>query len=182
MSAGNILRYIVAALDAAGIPSMVAGSFAAGFHGVQRSTYDIDIVIDPSKEALDKFLHSLDQEAYYVSMDAAHDALRRRSMFNVIEMASNWKVDLIVRKNRPFSVEEMQRRAEGTILGVDLHVTTVEDSILSKLEWAKAGESNRQLEDVRELVKVHGSRLDRPYLERWIAELELEEQWRKVQP
>jgi hypothetical protein len=35
-----------------------------------------------------------------VDVDAARDALRRRSMFNVIDQASGWKVDFIVRKSR----------------------------------------------------------------------------------
>src|ERR1051325_11285206 len=38
---------------------------------------------------------------------------------------------------------------------------------LSKLEWAKEGESERQLRDVRELLTLEGERVDRAYVERW---------------
>lgn len=32
-------------------------------------------------------------DQFYVDPDVARDALRRRSMFNVIEMTSGWKLD-----------------------------------------------------------------------------------------
>ena len=182
MSAKEILRRVVAALDTAGIPYMITGSFAAGYWGVQRSTFDIDIVIDPSRQALDAFVASLDPSQVYVDLDTARDALRRRSQFNLIDIETNWKVDLVIRKSRPFSEEEMARRARGTILEIDVRVATVEDSIISKLEWAKAGESDRQLRDVREMLSVHNKTLDRAYIERWVRELELEELWQRVQP
>lgn len=181
MSAKEILRRVVAALDAAGIPYMVTGSFAAGFWGVQRSTFDIDIVIDPSKQALETFIASFDESQVYVDLDTARDALQRRSQFNLIDIETNWKVDLIIRKSRPFSQEEMARRARGTLFELDVRIATVEDSIISKLEWAKAGESERQLRDVREMLDVHRDRLDRAYVERWVRELELDELWQRVQ-
>jgi hypothetical protein len=53
---------------------------------------------------------SFDPDAYYVDPDTARHALRRRSQFNVIDMATGWKADLIIRKARPFSVEELARR------------------------------------------------------------------------
>ena len=54
MSPQAALAHIVAALDAAGIPHMVAGSFASTFHGDPRTTQDIDLVIDPTRDTLDR--------------------------------------------------------------------------------------------------------------------------------
>jgi hypothetical protein len=31
-------------------------------------------------------------------------------MFNVVDFATGWKVDLIIRKARPFSLKEFERR------------------------------------------------------------------------
>ncbi|HEX8108153.1 MAG TPA: hypothetical protein VF516_10525 [Kofleriaceae bacterium] len=33
-------------------------------------------------------------------------------MFNIIEMATGWNLDLVIRRARPFSVEEMKRRVQ----------------------------------------------------------------------
>src|SRR3954469_22203320 len=107
---GGLLRTIIAVLEAARIPHMVVGSFASTAHGEPRTTRDLDLVIDPSPDQLNELIDALDPERFYLDPDVARDALRRRSMFNIIEIATAWKLDLMIRKARPFSVEEMQRR------------------------------------------------------------------------
>ena len=112
-----------------------------------------------------------------MSDEAAREALAQRSMFNVVDTQSGWKADLIVRKLRSFSEEEFARRHEIEFLGVPLHVATLEDVLLSKLEWAKLGGSARQLEDVASLVRLRGDELDHPYVQRWVQAMGLETQW-----
>jgi hypothetical protein len=179
---GAILREIATALQAAAIPHMVVGSFASSAHGVPRTTMDLDLVIAPSADALDAFVRGLDPERFYVDVDAdaARDALARRSMFNVIDMATAWKVDLIIRKDRPFSALELSRRAPRTIAEVEVPTASAEDTVIAKLEWSTLGGSERQLADIEGILRVVGSDLDLAYLERWIAELSLREVWERV--
>lgn len=82
MSAADLLRDVVRGLDAAGIPHMLVGSFASTSHGAPRTTQDIDIVIDPSVDALDRFVAGLDRDRLYVSPSAS-ESLVRRSQFNL---------------------------------------------------------------------------------------------------
>lgn len=180
MSVGDLLARIAARLDAAGIPYMVAGSFASTFHGVPRSTHDIDIIIDPTDVSLAALLTALPESDYYVDQDAANDALRRRSTFNVIDLATGWKIDLIIRKARPFSIEEMRRRQRGELYGAAVTIATAEDAIIAKLEWAKLCDSERQLRDVEGMLAVRGATLDVSYIEKWVAELGLETQWARA--
>ncbi len=177
MSQGDLLRRIAAALGAAGIPFMVTGSTASAAHGMARATRDIDLVIDPTVAGLRSLLSSLPPDAYYASEEAAMEAFRRRGLFNVIDVASGWKVDLILRKDRPFSVEEFGRRRPARLFDIDIPIATAEDVILSKLEWAKAGGSERQIEDVVGILAVKGPTLDRGYVERWARELGVLELW-----
>lgn len=96
----GLLARLVALRDGAGVPFMIAGSLASTAHGMPRTTQDLGVVIDPpTPAALDALVRSMAPEEYYVDADAARDALVRRSMFNVVDLASGWKVDLIVRKN-----------------------------------------------------------------------------------
>jgi len=180
--AGDFLARLSAKLTAAGIRHMVVGSFASSFHGVPRSSQDLDIVIDPDAGSLQRFLDSLPAAEYYADADAALDAFRRRSQFNVIDTATAWKVDLIVRKARPFSIEEMRRPIEGDLLGARIFVASAEDTVISKLEWAKlGGGSELQLRDAAGIVALHGtSKLDVAYIERWVSELGLEDSWRRL--
>lgn len=156
---------------------MIVGSFASTVHGEPRTTQDLDIVIDPTPAALEHFLGHIDMDAYYVEPDTARDALRRRAMFNVIDMRSAWKVDLVMRKERAFSRKELARRTEQEILGVLVPTASAEDTIIAKLEWSKQAMSDRQLRDVAGILRVRGDSLDLEYVMRWVEALGLEEQW-----
>ncbi len=180
---GGLLERVVRLLDASRIPFMIAGSFASTAHGMPRTTQDLDLVIDPAGPIeLEALVRSLSPEAYYVDGDAGREALKRRSMFNVIDLASGWKIDFIIRKNRPFSREEFARRMEITMLDVPVFVASPEDTVIAKLEWSKlAGGSERQRRDVAGILATMGSDLDREYLDRWIRELDLAGEWQAAQ-
>jgi predicted nucleotidyltransferase len=172
------LREIVARLELQGIAYMLVGSVAALAYGRDRSTKDFDVVLEAGPSALRALVRSLPEERFYVSEEAAMEALRHESQFNVIDMVTGWKVDLIPRKHRPFSETEFARRSRLDVMGVPMYVASVEDVIVAKLEWAKAGGgSERQLEDVHELVRLGDARLDRSYVDQWVQRLGLSEMW-----
>jgi hypothetical protein len=114
----EVLAQVVRHLETLDIPYMVTGSFASSVHGKPRTTHDADIVIDPTGEALDRLVSELAAAGFYVDRAVAADALRRRLQFNVIETTTAFKVDLIVRKDRPFSREELARRGRSDLAGV----------------------------------------------------------------
>jgi hypothetical protein len=121
-------------------------------------------------------------DQYYVDPDAARDALRRRSMFNVIDLGSGWKVDFIVRKSRAFSRDEFARRMKLTLLDVPVFVASPEGTIVAKLEWSKqAGGSERQRRDVAGIIAAAGGSLDRHYIEQWVRDLDLAVEWQAAQ-
>lgn len=92
---------------------MLTGSFASSLHGLTRATQDIDLVISPSESQLRDLVGSLPPEVYYVDLEEALDALRHRSQFNVIDLDTGWKVDLIIRRDRPFSNGRCSARRSG---------------------------------------------------------------------
>jgi len=181
MSVSDVLRRITDALTGAGIPYMLAGSFASAYYGAVRSTRDIDLVIEATPEQLTDFIQRLPKEQYYADLDAALEAHHRQSLFNVIDMASGWKLDLIIRKARAFSLEEFCRRQFVNLQDIPLFVASAEDVIVSKLEWSKLAQSQRQIEDVVAILRMRWESLDHSYLEKWIVELGLESQWNDAQ-
>ena len=180
MSRSSPLAAIIRELSRAGIPHMLAGSFASSYHGDPRTTNDIDLVIAPTRTSLESFVRSLDLTEYDVSPEAALEAFGRQGQFNVIVLESGWKVDLILRKERAFSRSEFERRELAAIEETQVFVATAEDTIVAKLEWAKAGESERQLRDVTGILELRGSNLDLAYIEQWVAELDLHGEWQRV--
>ncbi len=170
MSPDEALQIVLNKLEGCGIGYMLTGSFASNMHGVPRTTYDADIVIEVEPVSLEEFIQSLGDE-FYVSREAAREAVSSRRMFNVIHLLTGFKIDFIIRKARPFSKKEFSRRERGIFLGESRWFATPEDVILAKLEWSKLGESERQFLDALNVAKVQGEKLDRAYLERWAKEL-----------
>ena len=181
MSYIEVLARITRALDTSGIAYMLTGSFASVFYGSPRSTQDIDLVIEATPVQLRSFVENLHSGEYYVDTEAALEAHKRESLFNIIDKRTGWKIDLIIRKSRAFSQEEFSRRKLQNVQGVSLFVASAEDIVLAKLEWAKFGASQRQIEDAAGVLKLRSDSLDRSYLDKWVRELRLTKEWDEAQ-
>ncbi|MEP6744775.1 MAG: hypothetical protein ABJB33_04710 [Gemmatimonadota bacterium] len=178
MSVADVFEKLRIALEAAGVPYLVTGSFVSSTHGIPRSTNDIDFLIDPTHEQLAALMDQLPDPEYYADREDAFDALRHRSQFNVIDNATLWKVDFIVSQDSPFDRARFARRRVTEIAGVNVYAATPEDVVIAKLLWSKLGESERQINDAAGVIRMQGEALDTAYLEMWVDALELDEQWR----
>ncbi len=156
---------------------MVVGSFASNLYGNGRGTQDIDVVITATADQIRAFLSAFPVSQYYFDVEAGIEACRQKSMFNILDMVRGWKIDLIFQKPGAFHQQAFLRRTAAQIDGVDVFALTAEDVIVSKLEWAKMGESSRQIEDVAGVLKEQKEKLDLPYIEKWVQELDLTAQW-----
>lgn len=175
----DFLKRLVEKLSKAGIPFMVVESVAASYHGHPHSTLDIDAVVDADEETLCGFARSLGK-GYYISEESVREAVQARTSLNIIDEASGYKADLIVRKERPFSATGFQHRMRVSVLESSLEMATAEDVILSKLEWSKLGASERQWADALQVARTQGKRLDLAYLEKWAEELGVDDLWRSI--
>jgi hypothetical protein len=107
---------VIPALHGADIRYMVTGSLPSPYHGEPRATRDLDLVIDPSPASLERLVDGLRASGFYVDADMARRALTERSQFNAIRPSAE-KVDFVIRKERPFSIEEFGRREPADLLG-----------------------------------------------------------------
>jgi hypothetical protein len=164
MSSGT-LAAIIQVLGQAGIDHMVAGSFASGYHGAMRTTHDIDLIVDTDEPRLRLLDRHIDHHRFYFDLIGTLELRDLGVPTNIIDQTNGWKVDLIYVRDRPFSRTEFARRQSAEIAGVSVAVATAEDTILSKLEWAKLGSSERQVRDASSIVAVKSASLDYGYLE-----------------
>jgi hypothetical protein len=170
----TFLERIIKALNHAGIAYMISGSIGSSFHGQPRATNDADIVIDPNHQQLLALIESLGPDCY-VSKEAALQALTNNSMFNIIDIQSGFKADMVICKKRPFSRQEFARRMRVTFPGFEVYVLSPEDSILSKLEWSKNSQSQLQFNDALGILTVQKNKLDFDYLKHWAGQLDIED-------
>jgi hypothetical protein len=176
----ELLQRIVEILDDERVPYMLTGSLAAAYYATPRATKDIDIVFESDQAGIDRLVSRLQEAALYVDRDAALEALRSQTQFNAIAPTTGWKIDFIVRKERPFSRTEFQRRESASILGIEASLASLEDVLIAKLEWSSLGDSELQRRDVIELLERAGHRLDLEYVDLWVRELGLESEWTAV--
>ncbi len=177
----EVLLGLVRILDRLGIAYMFCGSVASSYHGRPRLTHDADVVHDPTPQGLEQLVRNLEETGFYVDGKHARDAFLRRLQFNAIDIRTGFKLDLIFRKDRPFSREEFARRQAAELIpNASVALSSAEDTILAKLEWSrKAGRSEKQLEDATGVLAVNPD-LDRAYIERWASELGVLDSWREL--
>lgn len=174
----EILKMVCQRLHQKGIPYMITGSIATNVYAVPRMTRDIDIVIEVSRDDIER-LSTMFKDHFYIDREAVTQAVDEQGMFNIIHNESVIKVDFIIRKDSPYRLLEFQRRRPMEVEGIKMWIVSPEDLILSKLFWAKESESEMQLGDVKNLFGVVKD-LDFPYIEQWVHTLGLQHIYQKV--
>jgi len=168
-----ILEFTARTFFELGVEYMIVGSMAMKNYVPARSTVDTDILTTMTKPQLEQFIERLGAD-WYIDKTTAMKGLENRRMFNAIHYQTSWKLDIIPLKDNEFHRTEFARKIEGSIGGIPCTVQALEDLILSKLEWGKRGNSSRQMEDVKFLLRA-GLAIDEAYLMKWAKELRVQE-------
>ncbi len=169
------LQVVADAFRTLGVEFYIGGSIASAYHGEPRSTIDVDLIADLPASAASRLVHLLGEE-FYADSNMIFQAITSRTSFNLIHLPTMYKIDVFIPKLRPFDKSVRQRVVQATAFEGDdrtYQIASVEDTVLSKLEWYKAGGemSERQWRDVVGVMQVQLGQLDQAYLERWATEL-----------
>lgn len=176
----EVLRDVVRRLEGAGLPYMLTGAAAGVYYGIPRYTRDLDLVIEIGEEDVGRIV-AMFRPDYYLAEVAILEAVRRRSLFNLVNLERMVKVDLIVRRLDRYGTEAFRRRVRVQIQGLDLWATTPEDLILSKLLAMIEGNSDQQRIDVQGIMRGCPD-LDRHYLADWSGHLDLSSELNSLWP
>lgn len=164
---------MIGRLAEAGIDAFVTGSEAMAILGIAyRATNDIDIVLDLDPAAYDTRLRPAFEPDFLVAplLHVGH-----RWMGSAIRSTGDvFKADFVIRDPDRWGAEAMRRASEIDDPGLGaVRVSTAEDLLLAKLEFADGDLGGLQGRDIGRLLDALGDRLDTGYVRRHAAALGL---------
>jgi len=172
----RVVHMLGGVFDDLDVAFVIGGSVASSLHGLPRATQDIDVVADLRPKHVADLVAALADD-FYISEEAVLEAIRAGRSFNVIHLASMYKIDVFVAATSRWCRHELSRAVEFEIAdGTTLPVVTAEDIVLEKLRWYVLGDrtSDRQWRDVLGVLHVRGAALDVEYMRSWARRLGVE--------
>jgi hypothetical protein len=163
-----LLRKVCQALESENILYMVSGSIALNTYTIPRMTRDIDIIIELRKQDIRRFC-KIFESGFYIDPITVQEEVELRGMFNVIDFSTGYKIDFIVRKNTEYRQLEFARRLRDTTFGFPIWIVSIEDLIISKIAWIQELQSDRQMDDIRNLL--NNPIVDKNYIQLWCKQL-----------
>jgi len=163
---------------------VIGGSVAAIFYGEPRLTVDVDFVVFLGSGDIERLIDAFPDSDFYVppqEVIAEEVARSRRGQFNIIHMATGFKADFYpADAGDELDAWAFQFKREVDLEGETVVLAPPEYVIVRKLEYFREGGSEKHLRDIRSMLAVSGDQIDSAQLNKWIRDLGLEAEWRRV--
>lgn len=179
--APNLLFDILIKLEQIGAQYMVVGAFAALIYGGQRTTYDIDVVVDLTEQHVQALAAAYPPPRYYADAEQMRDSIRHGTLFNIIDTARGDKADLVPLRSDPQGRSAFRRRVRQPLELPDGQLLAIwcaqpEDVIMGKLAAWTEGGSRKHESDILQMVIYQALEnpqqpLDRPAIAAQAAQL-----------
>ena len=157
---------MIRALNSAGVPYMIVGSFSTNFYGVPRSTQDADIVVDPGPTSLAQLVRGIGPEFVFDPQFLLETAtITKRQVVQIHGTA--FIIELFRLSEDPFDRERFRRRIAVQLSDLETFIPTAEDVIVMKIRWISQLNRTKDREDVRNVMLVQADQIDWEYVTQW---------------
>lgn len=163
----KILHDFVGRMEKLNICYMLTGSMAMMRYSVYRFTADVDVILELQMQDAKRIIEEFEPD-YYVPHNAVSNAIAAKRMFNVIHQETAFKIDCVIRKSTDFQLNAFARREQTDFYGKKIWIINKDDLIVSKLWRAKDSHSEKQLTDVKNLLR---NGFDKNYIKLWTKNL-----------
>lgn len=166
MNAAECVTSFADALNRAGIPFMVVGSFSSNVYGIPRSTNDADFVIEAGGDAVSLLAKEIAAD-FTLDPQATFETVTGTTTYHFTHRHTTFVIEVFLLSADPHDVIRFGRRVGGTVEGHPVRVPTAEDVVITKLRWSRQGNRQKDIEDVRGILAVQAGQLDLDYIRHW---------------
>lgn len=168
---------VIRTMNEIGIQHMLTGSVASNFYGQPRLTHDVDLAVAITPGQIKILSSKYPSPRFYLSEEAAAEAVKTRTMFNLIDSETGLKADFwILDENDALKNSSFRRRRAAEVLGQKTFIVTPEDIILLKLDWHRQGGGTPvQFRDALSVFELQRNDLDMDYLHSMAKSVDLSE-------
>lgn len=153
----------------------ITGGIAAATYGEPRLTQDLDVVLNITPNAIDQLAVALENEGFYVP--GVEDVkLGRMNTLGITHQETIARADLMITSANPFDRLKFERRQQLSLpQRGSIYLASPEDIILSKLQWRRQSQSEKQWRDILGILKTQAEKLDVGYLSNWAEQLDVKD-------
>jgi hypothetical protein len=172
------LEHIWTSLESLGLPMALMGGLAVALWKHVRATHDVDLLVGLDKLTPEALLEHLQRQGFrpkrYPALVQVGDHLFLQLLYEPPQAFMDIQIDLLLAQSA-YQQEALNRRLPRTIAGLNCnpYVLSCEDVILHKLIAGRVLDRS----DCAYLVRANSRDLDFVYIRRWVAQLNLANEW-----
>jgi hypothetical protein len=172
---------VIDILAALGIEYLIWGGVAVALYGEPRFTRDMDIVVRLPYDQVEPLGRLLEEDGYYVSVEAIREAVERNFYFNTIHLETGIKIDFLVAGDDPLLAWAFEHSWKVAFDEFRQAVYMPPESvILAKLRALKESRAERHRLDVEGILRVSGEGLNLAYIGRQANRMGLYDLWHEL--
>jgi len=156
---------ILKTLESINAPYMIIGAFAGTVYGINRVTFDIDIVVDWSEVHIQGLSNADAMPRYYADPEMIRNSIEMGIMFNIIDTERGEKADLVPLSGTLDYRPAFERRVRQLVEvsgsePFEVWCARAEDVVIGKLLAWQEGRSRKHETDIFDIMVFHYSKQD----------------------
>ena len=179
----NLFAIYTDILSKNNIEYFISGSVAAIVYGEPRLTHDIDLIISLSDNVITKFVAAFPPNLFYCPpKEVIKTEIKRtsRGHFNLIHQETGFKADIYLIGQEKLQKWALENKVKINFAGIDIFLAPVEYVIIKKLEFYREGNSQKHIEDIKNILINSEHLINFTFLNKSVKDLGLEDVWSLV--
>ncbi|MHA2379848.1 MAG: DUF6036 family nucleotidyltransferase [Candidatus Thorarchaeota archaeon] len=156
----EILQFVCSYLNESEIQFVVVGGVAVMYHGVPRTTVDIDLIIQIDDAKIPAFVNFLNSKGFTASAEDLRTALNEKSHSTFFFKRSLLRLD-IQGVNSEFDRMTLDRAISVDLLGASIMIGSAEDTLVNKILFR----GEQDMRDALGILARNHENLDLEYIQ-----------------